>query len=93
MIMSGRNAITLWRVNGAVGLCTLSTISTSSEHCGPNDAFTATPGSVNATSFPSTLSGTADPKLDGILVECFGPDYNLEIGNRVGGSPVQIVGQ
>ena len=91
--MSGMNAITLWRVNGTMALCTLSQLSISSELCGPNDAFTATPGSVNATSFLSTLSGTADPKIDGILVECFGPDNNVEIGNRVGGSPIQIVGQ
>ena len=89
----GMNAITLWRVNRTRGLCTLSQISTSSERCGPNDAFTASPGSVNPTSFASTLSGIADPELDGILVECFGPANNVEIGNRVGGSPIQIVGQ
>ena len=91
--MSGMNAVTLWRVNRTVDPCILSQISTSSEHCGPNDAFTASPGNTNATSFSSTLSGTADPKLDGILVECFGPDNTVSIGNRVGESTIQIAGQ
>ena len=91
--MSGMKAITLWRVNGTMALCTLSQLSIGPENCGPNTAFTASPGNIDATSFSSTLSGTADPALDGILVECFGPDNNLEIGNRVGGSPIRIVGQ
>ena len=91
--MSGMNAITLWRVNGSRDLCILSQISTNPDDCGPNNAITASPVRENATSFLSTLSGTADPELDGILVECFGPDNNVNMDNRVGESPILIVGQ
>ena len=87
------NAITLWRVNGNRDLCILSQISTNSDDCGPNNAFTASPVRANATFFLTTLSGTADPELDGILVECFGPDNSVNMDNRVGERPIQIVGQ
>ena len=93
MPMSGMNAITLWRVNGNRDLCILSQISTNSDDCGQNNAFTASPVRANATFFLTTLSGTADPELDGILVECFGPDNSVNMDNRVGERPIQIVGQ
>ena len=93
MPMSGMNAITHWRVNGSRDLCILSQISTNTDVCGPNNAFTASPVSENATFFLSTLNGTADPELDGILVECFGPNSSLSIDDRVGERPIQIVGQ
>jgi len=94
MRMSGMNAVILWRVNDTTNLCTISQISTNTDDCGPNDAFTGSPGRVTATSFQSTLSGTADPELDGLLVECFGPVNNVQnMDNKVGESPIQIVGQ
>jgi len=56
---------------------------------------TATPESGFGSSgpFTSTLSATADPVLDGTLVECFGPAATVDLGNRVGNSTIQIVGQ
>ena len=91
--MSGMNPVILWRVNGTSDLCIVSQISTNTDECGPNDVLTASPGRATATSYSSTLSGNADPELDDLLVECFGPDNNAEISNRVGESPIQIVGQ
>ena len=70
--------------------------SNSSSICGPSDDFTARPGigyGTNATSFTSTLSGTADPALNGTLVECFGPANNVDPGNRVNGSTLEILGK
>ena len=64
--------------------------------CGPGNAFTATPGAgfgTNGPTFTSTLSGTADPALKGTLVECFGPANNVNPGNMVGSSTLQIIGQ
>ena len=63
--------------------------------CGPSDVFTSQPGNgfgMSATSFTSTLSGTADPTLNGTMVECFGPDNNVDPGNMVGNSFFQILG-
>ena len=48
---------------------------------------------TSATSFTSTLSGTATPALNGTLVECFGPALSRDAGNVVGNSTLQIVGQ
>lgn len=90
---------TLWRVNGSSNLCSLAHLSTSPDTCGPSgriDTFTATPGSGFGTSGPSyssTLSGTASSALDGTLVECFGPVSSLDLGNRVGSSTIQVLGQ
>ena len=91
---------TLWRVNGSSNLCTLLHISTATVTCGPSEgsrAFTATPesgfGPGESGPFTSTLSATADPVLDGTLVECFGPGGTTDSGNRVGNSTIQIVGQ
>ena len=46
---------------------------------------------TNATSFTSTLSGTADPALDGTLVECFGPNNNVQAKNRLDEGTLQIL--
>ena len=91
--MSG---ITIWRMNRS-SECPLSHISTtSSTICWPSNAFTAKPGTgygTSATLFSSTLSGTADPALNGTLVECFGPDNNVKSGNRIDEGTLQILGK
>ena len=54
------------------------------------------PGSgyaTNATSFTSTLSGTADAALNGTLVECFGPNINVEPENKIDEGTLQILGK
>ena len=91
--------VTTWRVNGS-SECHLLHRSTSSSICGPGNAFTARSGTGFGTSdvtsylsFTSTLSGTANPVLNGTLVECFGPANNVDPGNRVDGSILQIIGQ
>ena len=64
--------------------------------CGSGSPFTVTTVTgfgTSATSFTSTLSGTAIPALNGTLVECFGPALSRESWNRVGGSTLQIIGQ
>ena len=64
--------------------------------CGSGSPFTVTTGTgfgTSATSFSSTLSGTATPELNGTLVECFGPAFSRDAGNMVGRSTVQIFGQ
>ena len=89
--MSGVNT---WRVDGSE--CILLHASTFSSLCGQNDDFVARPGTgfgANTTFFSSTLRGTADPALDGILVECFGPGNNVHPDNMVGNSTLQILGQ
>ena len=61
--------------------------------CGSGSLFTVTTGTgfgTSATSFSSTLSGTA---LNGTLVECFGPGLARDAENRVGISALQILGQ
>ena len=86
--------ITIWRVGGSSGSeCFLSHNSPSdTQACGPGGAFTATFDATSATSFSSTLSGTAILALDGTLVECFGPGLARDAGNMVGNSNLQIVG-
>ena len=92
------NGYTIWRVGGGSNDCTLiHSSSTSSPTCGPGNVFTARAktgfgSQTSATSFTSTLSGTADPGLNGILVECFGPANNVDPSNRVGGSNLYITG-
>ena len=87
--------ITTWRVGGT-SECPLLHRSTSSSLCGPSDAFTARPGREfgmnDATSFSSTLRGTADSALNGTLVECFGPANNVDPENMVGSSTLRILG-
>ena len=90
--MSG---FTIWRVGGS-SECILLHRSTSSIICGPSDDLIAIFGTgfgTSATFFSSTLNGTATPTLNGTLVECFGPANNIDPGNRVGSSALQILGQ
>ena len=88
--MSGE---TRWRVGGN-SECALQHSFSSITTCGPDSAFRARSrtgfGTTSATSFTSTLSGTA---LNGTLVECFGPARNVNPGNRVGSSRLSIIGQ
>ena len=88
--------ITIWRV-GESSECSLSHASAGNiARCGPHNAFTATAGSgfgTSATSYSSTLSGTATSALNGTLVECFGPDVTRDADNMVGNSTLQILGQ
>ena len=89
------NGFTTWIVNGTIE-CNLVHRLNSFSICGPSDDFTARPGTgfgTSATSFTSTLSGTADPALNGTLVECFGPANNVDPGNRINGSPLEILGK
>ena len=90
------NGVTIWRVGGS-SECTLphSTAGATST-CGPGGAFTATSGpefGTGATSYSSTLSGTATSALDVTLVECFGPAFSRDPGNIVGNSALQILGK
>ena len=90
--MSG---ITTWRVNGSIE-CTLAHRSNSYSLCDLSDRFTARSGTGFGTSGPSytsTLSGTATPALNGTLVECFGPGNNVDPGNMVNGSNLEILGK
>ena len=93
---------TIWRVGGSSSssnLCALSHLTTGpASTCMPSGTsylFTAMSesGFGGNGPFTSTLSATADPVLDGTLVECFGPASTLDSGNRVGNSTIQIVGQ
>ena len=88
---------TIWTVSGGGNPCILlHSSSSSTDTCGPSSVFIASAGTgfgdENATSFTSTLSATATSTLDGVTVECFGPDSNQNPGNRVGSSNVQIIG-
>ena len=60
--------------------------------CGPGGVFTQSFNATDATSFSSTLRGTAATALDGTLVECFGPALPRDAGNMVGNSSLQIIG-
>ena len=95
-VTSDINGITIWRVNSSnSNLCVLSHILTGTiSTCGTSHLFTAiseTGFGANGP-FTSTLSATADPVLDGTLVECFGPAATVDPGNKVGSSTIQIVG-
>ena len=86
------NGITIWRVGGSSGCPSAG----NTARCGPQYAFTATPGSgfgTSATSYSSTLSGTATPTLNDTLVECFGPGVTRDADNMVRNSTLQILGQ
>ena len=89
-VKGNSSGITLWRVGSGGGSCSLfhsSSVSTS--NCGPGNVFTAKFDVINATSFLSSLSGTATPALDGTLIKCFGPMFP---GDVVGSDTIQIVG-
>ena len=89
---------TIWRVNDSSKWCTLPHVSTGGTSCSSSEgshAFTAIPGTefgTSATSYSSTLSGTATSALNGTLVECFGPAVKTELWNRVGMGTILIVG-
>ena len=94
------NGFTLWRLDSGripASVCQLEHRSSSSgSFCGPGSLFTAQGGAgfgTDGPSYISTLSATASPRLNGMLVECFGPDgVNLEPYNLVGSGTVQIIG-
>ena len=88
--------VTSWRVNGSKECVSGHTTPMDPRSCGNSSDFIVTTGTgfgTNATSFSSTLSGTAIPALDGTLVECFGRDVGQVVGNMVGNSTLQILGQ
>ena len=93
-----RSQVTHWRVGMATinMACSLLHSTANRIMCGPNNAFTAIPGSgfgrVNAISFSSTLTGTAALLLDDTVIECFGPGTTVTFGNRVGNSTLQVLG-
>ena len=95
-VVNGNNSrITIWRVNGSSECVLLHRSTMAFSMCGPDDAFTARPGTgfgTNGRSFTSTLSGTATFTLNGTLVECFG-GTNRDADNRVGNSTLEVVGQ
>ena len=102
-ITGDSNGITIWRVGGnatwsVVGNreCPLIHRASSTSICGPNNVFTANSGTgfqPSATSFPSTLSGTATPALNGTLVECFGLANSVDSGYLVGKGMLKLRGQ
>ena len=90
------NGITIWRVGGSSECSLAHTSAGNTALCGPRNAFTATPGEgfgTSATSYSSTLSGTATSALNDTLVECFGPGFIRDAENMVGSSTLQILGQ
>ena len=96
-VTGDRNGVTTWRVDGSDCLLSHNTAGASST-CGPTgSSFIARGvsgfGMPSATSFLSTLSGTATSALDDTLVECFGPDLPRQHGNMVGNSTLQILGK
>ena len=96
-VTGDRSGQTTWRVGGSSECNALThRAPSSSSPCGLNNAFIARPGAgfgTNGPIFTSTLSGITTPSLNDTLVECFGPANNVDQGNRVGGSTLQIVGQ
>ena len=84
--------VTIWRVGGNSECFLNHNNPSDTEACGPGGAFTARFDAVSATSFSSTLSGTAILALNGTLVECFGPALTRDAGNMVGNGIIEIVG-
>ena len=93
-VTGDRNGVSTWRVDGSECLLSHNTAGASST-CGPGSAFTARGlsgfGMTSATSFISTLSGTATSTLDDTLVECFGPGLASQPGSMVGDGTLQIL--
>ena len=91
------NGVTIWRVGGSSKCILTHSTASASAPCGPTSPLAVTAGTgfgmTGATSFSSTLSGTAIPTLNGTLVECFGPAFSRDADNMVGNSTLQIVGQ
>ena len=94
MDMSG---VTIWRVGGSTECSLLHSTASAPRTCGSTRVFTVTPGTefgtTGATSFSSTLSGTATTALNGTLVECFGPGLDRVAENAVGNTTMQVIGQ
>ena len=93
-VVGNMSGYTIWRVGGSTDCLLLHRSKTSSTIC--NYSFTAKPGTgygTSTTSFTSTLSGTADPALNGTLVECFGPNNNVEPENKIDEGTLQILGK
>ena len=91
-VTGDRNGDTRWKVGGSSECILGHSTPNDPRPCGSGSPFTVTTGTgfgTNATSFSSTLSGTAIPALDGTLVECFDQD----VENMVGNSTLQILGQ
>ena len=95
-VTGNSSGVTIWRV-GSSSECTLAhSTAGATSTCGAGRVFSATTGAgfgTNATSFSSTLSGTATSELDGTLVECFGPAFSRDAGNMVGNSTIQVLGK
>ena len=91
------DGVTIWRVNGSSECLLSHNTEGATSTCGPDSAFTARGvtgfGTTSATSYSSTLSGTATSALDDTLVECFGPALSRQPGNMVGNSTLQILGK
>ena len=92
-VAGDNTSFTTWRVDGS-SICSLPHNSRpgTTSTCGPDNVFTARFNTTNATSFSSILSGPASSALDGTLVECFGPAFSLDAGNRVGSNTIQTIG-
>ena len=89
------NGVIHWRVDKKKG-CLLPHTTIHDRPCWPGSPFMATTEigfGTDATSFSSTLSGTASSTLDGTLVECFGPAFSRDARNMVGNSTLHIIGQ
>ena len=88
--------VTIWRVSRSSECILVHSTVDAPRPCGSGSAFTArseTGFGTTATSFTSTLSGTATSALNGTLVECFGPGLARDATNTVGKSMLQILGQ
>ena len=89
------NGITMWRVNGSEECILPHSTFSGPRACGSGSPFIAVSGTrfgTSATLFSSTLSGIATSRLDGTLVECFGPDFSRDAANMVGNNTLQIIG-
>ena len=90
------NGITIWRVGGSSECSVVHSIASAPHTCGSGSPFTVTAVTgfgTGATSFTSTLSGTATSALNDTLVECLGPAFSRDPWNMVGNSRLQILGQ
>ena len=94
-VIGDMSGVTLWRVNGSSECLLSHSTAGATATCGPGGAFRArgmTGFGTSATSYSSTLSGTAASELNGTLVECFGPTLSRDPGNRIGDSTLQMLG-
>ena len=95
-VTGDRNGVTIWRVDGSSECLLTHNTAGATSNCGPGSAFIARSGTgfgTSATSYSSTLSGTATSTLNGTLVECFGPTFSIDTDNRVGDSTIQVLGK